>query len=574
MEYQDEVDHWANGDLPNFAPVINEEEFKPSINSIISDIDYAAYAKEHSIILGEKPDNGSFAIYPLADGDFVENPEAADNFALVDENEHVLFVDSSFMNVVDKYNDAYHGIVPEPISLNDFLATNITPSLQAANDSNLVNTQSIDNSEIQQDTLIEGEHLIDSDVEPEATKPVMILVTLADGSVIELEEGFYNQLIAASLEANNADISQYISLPLSDGTINLSPSSFYQLLETSEDNNLKVSACCVKYLEDSKQEYQHDALDDTTLQGSEADKVEPMVAPNNVDATEAATEFVTAMPHTTYSDRPMSAPQSSEKTYEKNVADIGEGARSLVQGAASVVGGGASMVGAAAKAAGNLFKSFGQGINERFTEVEKSAHEPQPDPIDENGTPTPNIQSNDVMAFHKAQLAMREQAFDEQVGKMWQHDQMRPVKEKIKEIASERGVSFESVLQSLPKDEALKELYTEVQSTIENDSELKNSANKAKGHLTGWLDSYKMAFERSQHMEESDDYEADLEIEGAKGRMAEKVEQAPLFDDDGQSSFEAFKQKLEAILEKIKELFQSLGRRSTTDNAAQLDSGM
>ncbi len=130
------------------------------------------------------------------------------------------------------------------------------------------------------------------------------------------------------------------------------------------------------------------------------------------------------------------------------------------------------------------------------------------------------------------------------------------------------------MLQSLPKDEELKELYTEVQNTIENDSELKNSAMKAKEHLNGWLDSYKMAVQRAQHMEESEDYEADLEIEGAKGRMAEKVEQSPLFENDGQSSYEAFKQKLEAILEKIKELFQSLGRRSTAENTVQPDTGM
>lgn len=559
MDYQDEVDHWANGDLPNFAPITTEEELITSINNIISDIDYVAYAKQHRILFGEKPENGNFAIYPLANGNLAENAETTDNFALIDENEQVLFIDSSFMVVIDKYNDAYHGIVPEPLSFDDLLGFlgSEEPALDAANDSN-----------IEQDNVNGEGNLSDQAIEEKANTPVMILVTLADGSVIEIEEGFYNQLVTESTESHHTDRSNYITLPLDSGVLNLSPSMFYALLDTSEANDLKVRECRAKWLTETKQENINIEIDQSSPMEPET------IAPNPLELTDSPSPVVGMYPHTEYGERPTLGSQSYEKTYDKNVADLGEGAKSLVQGAASVVGGGASMVGAAAKAAGKLFKSFGQGINDRVAALEQTQQEPHTDPVAENGATSQSYPSHSVMDFHKAQLSMREQAFDEQVGQMWQHDQMRPVKEKIKEIANERGVSFESVLQSLPKDEELKELYTEVQNTIENESELKNSAMKAKEHLNGWLDSYKMAVQRSQHMEESEDYEADLEIEGAKGRMAEKVEQSPLFEDDGQSSYEAFKQKLEAILEKIKELFQSLGRRSTAENTVQPDTGM
>ena len=266
-------------------------------------------------------------------------------------------------------------------------------------------------------------------------------------------------------------------------------------------------------------------------------------------------------------------------------SDLGQTGAHVVEGVGNLLVGGAVLAGSAAREAGNLMKALGSGISQfgqkRWTrnndpEVKIERTEPemnnqsQKHAVDNSvgqaeaqrptGDSKHDSDSPETVSDHMLTvLSGYESSYRNDIGELWGLDKMSQIREKLKNVAHERGTDLTDVVQSLPHDPTLTSLFNEVKETIEMDPKAKLLAEKSDQSLNDWCDAYSALHERQQRSpDENEREELDAALNDAKSAMEDAVSESPVYDEESQSQLEKLKEMVQQIVEKMKEFLSSL----------------
>lgn len=266
-------------------------------------------------------------------------------------------------------------------------------------------------------------------------------------------------------------------------------------------------------------------------------------------------------------------------------SDLGQTGAHVVEGVGNFIVGGAVLAGSAAREAGNLMKALGAGISQfgqkrwtRTNDPEIKNERTEPDMTNQSqkhaadnsvdqaevqratGDNRHDADSPDTVSDHMLSvLSGYESSYRNDIGELWGLDKMSQIREKLKNVAHERGTDLTDVVQSLPHDPTLTSLFNEVKETIEKDPKAKLLAEKSDQSLNDWCDAYSALHERQQRSpDENERDELDTALNDAKSSMEGAVSESPVYDDESQSQLEKLKEMVQQIVEKMKEFLSSL----------------
>lgn len=248
-------------------------------------------------------------------------------------------------------------------------------------------------------------------------------------------------------------------------------------------------------------------------------------------------------------------------------ADLGQTGAHVISGVGNLLVGGAVLAGSAARETGNLLKAVGAGISrysqrrnnvsEGLAKVDGAAESSEQN-VRDNVEAAPETVSGHMLS----ELSALESGYRKDIAALWSLDKMSGLREKLEGIAHERGVDLAKVMQSLPHDPELNDLYEEVKGTIQSDPAAKELAEQSGQSLNDWCDAYEALHERQQRTSEAEEREElDTALSSAKSNMEDAVSESPVYDDNELSQFEKLQEMVKHIVEKVKAFLSSLSSK-------------
>lgn len=289
-----------------------------------------------------------------------------------------------------------------------------------------------------------------------------------------------------------------------------------------------------------------------------------------------------------YSQSPHGPETIQHAAYRQNMAEIGNGAVTLVGGAASLIGGGASLTGVLADKAGSLLKSVTQKILNRSGHASSS---PTKDASFDNAsfddasfgsslagkdgfkgaiiTPDATVYQleNNERGNAKPHSPDRfmmnhlEQCHDDylkEIQKFWSHEKIKPIKEQIETLAHEQGISVSDMRQKVEHEPDYAYLRNAIQGAVASDDTLSKVLKDADANMDDWLETYEILKDKQErivHPEAAQDM--DDELGKQQKAMEDAVGEAPPGTDHF-SKLEEFKMRIKEIVEKIREMISKL----------------
>lgn len=295
-----------------------------------------------------------------------------------------------------------------------------------------------------------------------------------------------------------------------------------------------------------------------------------------------------------YSQSPHGPETIQHAAYRQNMAEIGNGAASLVGGAASLIGGGAALTGVLADKAGSLLKSVSQRLRTRSGPVS--------DPSSEDATfedasfgsaamkkagfkgaiITPdatvyqleNIGKGKVSPhspdkFMMNHLEQCREDYLKDIQQFWSHEKIKPIKEQIETLAHEQGISVSDMRQKVEREPDYAYLRNAIQGAVASDDSLSKVLKDADSNMDDWLETYEILKDKQERIVHP---EAAQEMNEELGQQQEAMEDAVGEAPPGTDHFsklEEFKMRLKEIVEKIREAISKLmpGKSQDVDNS-------
>lgn len=278
--------------------------------------------------------------------------------------------------------------------------------------------------------------------------------------------------------------------------------------------------------------------------------------------------------------------------YRQNMAEIGNGAVTLVGGAASLIGGGASLTGVLADKAGSFLKSVterlrtrsGRASNPSFEDaqfedasfgsaaMEKAGFKGAIITPDATVYQLENIGKGKPHSPEKFMMNHLDQCREDYVSdmqKFWTHEKIKPIKEQIETLAQEQGISVTEMRQKVERESDYAYLRNAIQGAVESDESLSKVLKDADSNMDDWLQTYEILKDKQErivHPEAAQ--EMDEELGKQQDAMEEAVGEAPPGTDHF-SKLEEFQMRIKEIIEKIREVISKLmpGKSQDAENS-------
>ena len=255
-------------------------------------------------------------------------------------------------------------------------------------------------------------------------------------------------------------------------------------------------------------------------------------------------------------------------------------AKSVGTAVNSLVGAGAAVLGATARVATSAVEA-GTDIVNKYLEL-KEAKQAQTSQIEIPENAEVKIAADPAISTLDMRAGILKEAqhdYGAAIADFWQEPAMSSVKDKIKDLAKERGLSEQDVMAHINSgDPSFKDISDEFNSAYKSSPKAQAAKEKMDSALDDWQHSHERmnhsAARLSPNHKQKQDDTFDLLADSEKD-MIKNSAQMPKTEDEPQSNLEKIKEQLERIKEAIKAVIQSVknmfgkGNSNDTSDAPQ-----
>ena len=255
-------------------------------------------------------------------------------------------------------------------------------------------------------------------------------------------------------------------------------------------------------------------------------------------------------------------------------------ARSVSSAVNGLVGAGAAVLGATAKVATSAVDAGTEIVN-KYLEL-KEAKQAQVSQIEIPANTELKIGSDPAITTLDMRAGILKEAqsdYEAAVTEFWQEPVMSSVKDKIKDLAKERGLSEQDVMAHINSgDPSFKDISDEFNTAYKSSPKAQAAKEKMDTALDDWQHSHERMNHSAAHLspnhKQKQDDTFDLLADSEKD-MIKNSAQMPKTEDEPQSNLEKIKEQLERIKEAIKAVIQSIknmfgkGNSNDTSDAPQ-----